>query len=33
MPFLEQLHQYTRTCQFTSFWKDFNGDSEAASSE
>lgn len=32
MPFLQRLHDLSRECRFTAFWKEFNGDSEAASS-
>ncbi|WVW84738.1 eukaryotic translation initiation factor 3 subunit K [Kwoniella bestiolae CBS 10118] len=31
IPFLTNLHELVRTCQFTKFWKEFNGESEAAS--
>ncbi|WWD18418.1 eukaryotic translation initiation factor 3 subunit K [Kwoniella shandongensis] len=30
MPYLQNLHELSRTCQFTKFWAEFNGDSEAA---
>lgn len=30
MPFLEHLHELMRTCQFTKFWSEFKGSSEAA---
>jgi hypothetical protein len=30
MPFLENLHDLVRTCQFTKFWSEFKGSSEAA---
>lgn len=30
IPFLQQLHQLIRTCQFTAFWAEFNGASEGA---
>ncbi|WRT67722.1 eukaryotic translation initiation factor 3 subunit K [Kwoniella shivajii] len=30
VPFLTNLHELIRTCQFTNFWKELNGDSEAA---
>ena len=30
MPFLQSLHDLVRTCQFTKFWAQFNGKSEAA---
>ncbi|WVR06293.1 eukaryotic translation initiation factor 3 subunit K [Kwoniella sp. DSM 27419] len=30
MPLLEKLHGLSRTCQFTKFWKELNGESEAA---
>lgn len=31
MPFLSELHRLIRTCQFTAFWAQVNGNSEAAS--
>jgi len=30
MPWLQNLHNLTRSCQFTSFWKEFNSSSEPA---
>lgn len=33
MPFLQNLHDLVRTCQFTKFWAEFNGKSEAANRE
>ncbi|WWC70821.1 eukaryotic translation initiation factor 3 subunit K [Kwoniella pini CBS 10737] len=30
VPYLTNLHDLIRTCQFTKFWTEFNGDSEAA---
>ncbi|OCF33429.1 eukaryotic translation initiation factor 3 subunit K [Kwoniella heveanensis CBS 569] len=30
IPFLQNLHELSRTCQFTKFWKELNGESEAA---
>lgn len=30
MPFLQHLHELVRTCQFTKFWSEFKGSSEAA---
>lgn len=30
LPFLQKSHQLLRTCQFTSFWTEINGDSEGA---
>lgn len=30
MPFLENLHELVRSCQFTKFWSEFNGSSDAA---
>ncbi|BEJ17134.1 hypothetical protein CspHIS471_0605350 [Cutaneotrichosporon sp. HIS471] len=30
MPFLQGLHDLVRACQFTKFWAEFNGSSEAA---
>jgi hypothetical protein len=30
MPWLQTLHEKIRTCQFSAFWKEFNGSSEAA---
>jgi translation initiation factor 3 subunit K len=30
MPWLQNLHHLTRSCQFTSFWKEFNSNSDAA---
>ncbi|GFZ45285.1 Eukaryotic translation initiation factor 3 subunit K [Saitozyma sp. JCM 24511] len=30
MPFLQKLHELVRTCQFTKFWSEWNGGSEAA---
>lgn len=30
MPFLQQLHDLIRTCQFTKFWQLFNSSSDAA---
>lgn len=30
MPWLQALHEKIRTCQFSAFWKEFNGSSEAA---
>ncbi|KAK8858529.1 eukaryotic translation initiation factor 3 subunit K [Kwoniella newhampshirensis] len=30
MPFLQDLHELSRTCQFRKFWSEFNDDSEAA---
>lgn len=30
MPFLQRLHDLVRACQFTKFWAEFNGSSEAA---
>lgn len=30
MPFLQRLHDLIRACQFTKFWAEFNGKSEAA---
>jgi translation initiation factor 3 subunit K len=32
LPFLQKLHQLSRTCQFTQFWSELNGESEGASS-
>ena len=32
MPFLQRLHELIRNCQFTAFWKELNGSSEAAQS-
>lgn len=32
MPWLQTLHEKIRTCQFSAFWKEFNGSSEAAQS-
>ncbi|KAI9631948.1 armadillo-type protein [Dioszegia hungarica] len=31
LPFLQKLHQLSRTCQFTQFWSELNGESEGAS--
>lgn len=31
MPFLGRLHELVRTCQFTTFWQELEGESEAAS--
>jgi translation initiation factor 3 subunit K len=33
MPFLQGLHDLVRGCQFTKFWAEFNGSSEAAQRE
>jgi translation initiation factor 3 subunit K len=30
MPFLEHLHELVRSCQFTKFWQEYKGSSEAA---
>ncbi|WOO77326.1 Eukaryotic translation initiation factor 3 subunit K [Vanrija pseudolonga] len=30
VPFLQSLHELIRTCQFTKFWSEFNGSSDAA---
>ncbi|KIR68481.1 eukaryotic translation initiation factor 3 subunit K [Cryptococcus bacillisporus CA1280] len=30
MPYLQKLHELSRTCQFTKFWQEINSDSEAA---
>lgn len=32
MPWLQQLHENVRACQFSKFWAEFNGSSEAAQS-
>lgn len=32
MPYLQKLHELSRTCQFTKFWQEINSDSEAAKS-
>jgi hypothetical protein len=30
MPWLQELHNLTRSCQFSKFWAEFNGSSEPA---
>jgi hypothetical protein len=30
MPWLQTLHSQVRTCQFSAFWKEFNGSSDGA---
>ncbi|ORY28514.1 armadillo-type protein [Naematelia encephala] len=30
MPLLQNMHELSRTCQFTAFWKEFNSESEAS---
>ena len=33
MPWLQELHNLTRSCQFSKFWAEFNGSSEPAQRE